>query len=222
MRHRRGTALARQRAGLERPPFERSRWRRLSVKVDRIEPFAEGREEAAGSDRRQLLRVADQDRLPLRLVDELEQRRERARLGHAGLVDDEHAAARQAALIPGVEEEAVQSAAPDPGGGGELVGGAAARRGTEHRHAASRDRRRRGLGARSSCPHRRRRRRRRPGRGRDAASWTSIRCSPLRARRRLHQRAGEQPPVRASARSMSRPARRARARHVRPRAARAS
>jgi hypothetical protein len=49
---------------------------------------------AAGADRRQLLRVAYQDRPPSCTLDELEQRREQARLGHPSLVDDQQAARR--------------------------------------------------------------------------------------------------------------------------------
>ena len=48
-------------------------------------------EEPARADGGELVRVADQDRLPVRLLDEVEHGREDARLGHAGLVDDEHA-----------------------------------------------------------------------------------------------------------------------------------
>ncbi len=104
-------------------PFERVALAAVLGELDRAEPFAEGGEEPAGADRRQLLRVADQERLPLRPLDELEQRREHPRLGHAGLVDDEHAAARETALALGVEQQPVQGAAGDAGAGGELVGG---------------------------------------------------------------------------------------------------
>ena len=100
-------------------------------KADRAEAVAEGGEEAAGADGRELAGVADQDRLPAGLLDQLEQRREDARLRHAGLVDDQHAAARQTALALGVEEEPVHGRAADAGRGCELVGGAAARRGAE-------------------------------------------------------------------------------------------
>ena len=121
---------------LECVAFERVVLAAVLGEVDRAEPVAEGGEEAAGADGGQLLRVADQDRLPLGLLDEVEQRRQHARLGHAGLVDDQHAAVRQAALGLGVEQEPVHGAGGDAGACGELVGGAAARRRAEHRHAA--------------------------------------------------------------------------------------
>ena len=61
--------------------------------LDCAESFAECRVKAAGADRGQLLRVTDEDRLPLGPLDVLEQWCEHTRLGHPGLVDDEHTAA---------------------------------------------------------------------------------------------------------------------------------
>ena len=84
-------------------------------------------EEAAGADGRELLRIADQDRLPLRLLDQLEHRREHARLRHRGLVDDEHGRVRQAALAAGVLEQPVERRGGDAGLVLELLGGDAGR-----------------------------------------------------------------------------------------------
>jgi hypothetical protein len=62
------------------------------------------------------------------MLDQVQQRREHARLGHPRLVDDEDAAVRHSALAAGVEKQPVQRPAGNAGGGGELVRGAAAGR----------------------------------------------------------------------------------------------
>ena len=67
------------------------------AELDRAVAFDDAGEEAAGADRGQLGGIADQDDLPLRLLDAFEQRREDARLGHPGLVDDDEAALGQLA-----------------------------------------------------------------------------------------------------------------------------
>jgi len=51
-----------------------------------------------------LVRVADQDRASFCFRDELEHGCEDARLRHAGLVDEEHAAARQPVLAVRYEQ----------------------------------------------------------------------------------------------------------------------
>ena len=89
-------------------------------------------EEAAGADGRQLVRIADQDRLPLRLLDELEHGREHASLRHAGLVDDEHGPMRQSSLAAGMLEQSVQSRGGNAGLVLELLGGDAGRRRAEN------------------------------------------------------------------------------------------
>ncbi len=104
--------------------------------LDRIELLAKSRVETAGANRGQLTRVTHQDRFPLGTLDRTQKRREHARLGHACLVDDQHAAVRQATVAVGVEQEPVQGAARDPGRGLELVGGPAARRDPDHLYAA--------------------------------------------------------------------------------------
>jgi hypothetical protein len=82
------------------------------------------------------VRIADQDRPSLCFFNELKNGREDARLGHPRLVDEEHAAARQAAFAVRVEEQAMERRASDARHGLELVGGAAARSGAEHRRFA--------------------------------------------------------------------------------------
>jgi hypothetical protein len=104
--------------------------------LDRTELLAERRVEAAGADRWQLERVTDKDRFPLGTLDLTEQGCEHARLGHPGLIDDQHTPGRQATVAGSVEQELVQGAARDPGRRLELVGGSAARRRTDHVHAA--------------------------------------------------------------------------------------
>jgi hypothetical protein len=97
--------------------------------------FAEGVEEAAGADGRELCGVADEDRLPAGFLDEAQDGSEDARLRHARLVDDEHRAVGEASLVARVEVEPVQRSTADPGGTGELVGGTAARRRSEDGNA---------------------------------------------------------------------------------------
>jgi hypothetical protein len=99
--------------------------------VGRAEPLAERRVEAAGANGGELLRVADQDRLAVRVVGQAEERLEHAGVGHPGFVDNENAVLRQAAFAPRVEQEAVHRRAANRGRGLELVGGAAARGGAE-------------------------------------------------------------------------------------------
>ena len=82
----------------------------------------------------------------VRLLDELEHGREDARLGHAGLVDDEHAAARQAAAAARVVEQPVEGRRGDAGLVLELLGRDARRRGAEHRDARLREDLRDGVG----------------------------------------------------------------------------
>ena len=103
-------------------------------------------EEAARADRGELVRVADQDRLAARLLDELEHGREDARLGHAGLVDDEHRAGRQAAAGARLVEQPVERRRGDAGLVLELLGGNAGRRRAEHRDAGLREHLRDGVG----------------------------------------------------------------------------
>ena len=76
--------------------------------AERAEPIAERSVEPAGTDGGELAGVTDEDRLPVRLVDHAKQRREGARVGHAGLVDDEDAVGWEATVSGGVEEEAVE------------------------------------------------------------------------------------------------------------------
>lgn len=120
----------------ERLPFEEIPLAAVFGEADRTEMLAEGGVEATGADGRQLVGIADQDHLSFRPLDELKYRSEHAGLGHAGLVDDQDAAAGKAAITLGVEQESVQRAARDTGGNGEPVGGAAARCRTQHGHRA--------------------------------------------------------------------------------------
>ena len=108
-----GLGVAGAEAG-ERLPFGGFVLAAVLAQLERVELVAEGGVEAAGVDRRELGRVADEDRLPLRRLDELEQRGEDACAGHSGFVDDEYAPVRESAVAGGVEEEPVQGAAGIP------------------------------------------------------------------------------------------------------------
>jgi hypothetical protein len=130
-----GLGVAAAQAG-ERLPFRELVLAAVLGQLERAELLGQGWVEAAGADGRELGGVADQDRLSLRALDELEDRCEHACFGHARLVDDEHAAVWQAFGSVGVEQEPVQGAARDPGRDLELVGGAAARRCADYRHVA--------------------------------------------------------------------------------------
>ena len=100
----------------------------------------------AGADGGELVRVADQDRLAAGLLDELEHGREDARLGHAGLVDDEHGAGREASVGARLVEQPVERRRRDAGLVLELLGRDARRRGAEHRDARLREDLRDGVG----------------------------------------------------------------------------
>ena len=93
------------------------------VELDRAVALDDRREEAARADGGKLGRVADQHRLPLCVLDLDEHARERAGVGHPGLVDDEQAAPRETAPLSCFGEEAVEGAARDAGLGGEIRGG---------------------------------------------------------------------------------------------------
>ena len=146
------------------------------AELDRAVTFDDAGEEAAGADGGELVRVADQDVFPLRLLDAFEQRREDARLGHAGLVDDEHGSAA-GGRRRGCCEQPVERGRGDAGLVLELLGGDAGRCGADHRDAALRERRRRRRAWRSSCPRRRARRRRRRGSGSWRPSRSIVACS---------------------------------------------
>ena len=97
-------------------------------------------EEPARADGGELVRVADQDRLPVRLLDEVEHGREDARLGHAGLVDDEHASRR--GRPPPARASSSRRWRVVGGDAGlvlELLGRDARRRGAEDRDARLRE-----------------------------------------------------------------------------------
>jgi hypothetical protein len=64
----------------------------IARELDHVEPVAERLVETAGADRWQLRWVADQEQFSLGALDLVQERSENARLGHPGLVDDEHAA----------------------------------------------------------------------------------------------------------------------------------
>ncbi len=90
-----GEVVAAERRARTRASASRSsssRWRRFSLELDRAVALDDAGEETAGADGGELVRVADQDDLAVRLLDPLEHSGEDASLGHAGLVDDEHAA----------------------------------------------------------------------------------------------------------------------------------
>ena len=101
--------------------------------AERAEPIAEPGVESARADGGELTGVTDEDRLPACLVDHAKQRREGARVTHAGLVDDQDAMTGEATVSGGVEKKAVEGGASDAGDTGELVGGAATRRRPDHR-----------------------------------------------------------------------------------------
>ena len=67
----------------ERLAFELVALAAVLGQLDRALALDDAGEEPARADGWELVRVADQDRLPVRLLDELEHRREDARLGHA-------------------------------------------------------------------------------------------------------------------------------------------
>ena len=96
-------------------------------------------EQAASTYRGELVGIADQDRLPFRLLDELEQRGERSRLGHRGLIDNQHTTEWEAALIAGQFEQSVQRGGRDAGLVLELLSGYPGRRRTQHRDSCSRE-----------------------------------------------------------------------------------
>ena len=104
------------------------------------EAIAERAVEAPGPDGRELSRVADQQGLALGLLDQPQHRREHAGLGHAGLVDDEHAAGREAARVAGIGQQGVEGLRRDVGRALELVCRAAARCGAEHGDVRTRER----------------------------------------------------------------------------------
>ena len=85
------------------------------------------------------MRVADQDRLPVRLLDQLENGREDARLGHSCLVDDEDGAGREAPARARVVEQPVECRRGDAGLVLELLGRHARRGGAEHCDARLRE-----------------------------------------------------------------------------------
>ena len=98
--------------------------------LDSAVTLDDAREETTGADSGQLVRIADQQRLPVRLLDPLEQRPEDPGLGHAGLVDDEQAALGQLGL-----EEPVEGCRGNAGLVLELLGGDARGGAAEHGHA---------------------------------------------------------------------------------------
>src|SRR6266508_2657856 len=65
-------------------------------------------EEAARTDGRELVRVADEDRLAACLFDPLEKRGENAGLCHAGFVDDDGTAGREPARVASALEQPVE------------------------------------------------------------------------------------------------------------------
>jgi hypothetical protein len=97
--------------GLERLPLEPVALAAVVRKLELALALDDGGEEPARADGGELLRVADEDRLPLRLLDEGEDAGEDARLRHPRLVDDEHAPPRETVVPLGVEQEAVEGGA---------------------------------------------------------------------------------------------------------------
>lgn len=103
---------------LERAPLLEVMLAAVLAQLDGAVAFDNPGEEAAGADRGQLAGIADQDDLPVRLFDALEQRREDPRFGHVGLVDHDEAALGYLIL-----EEAVECARGDAGFVLELLRG---------------------------------------------------------------------------------------------------
>ena len=86
---------------VERVAFDRMELAAIVEEFERAESFAQGGVKAAGADGGQLGRVADQDSLPFRSVDEFEHGYEYARLRHSRLVEDcESARTRSAVVLP--------------------------------------------------------------------------------------------------------------------------
>ena len=154
-----------------------SRWRRLPASSS-----GRGGRRAPGRDRRRRPPAAGPRRRPEAAspgpFDRTQERSEDARFGHPRLVDDQNAAVRESAVAVGVEEQPVQGAAGDARGVLKLVGGAAARRRSQHGGVdaaeASANARSASVLPEPATPTTQTTRS-----GRQAASWTSIRCSPL-------------------------------------------
>src|SRR5262249_28263836 len=90
-------------------------------------------EQAAGADRRELLRVADQDRLAPGTLDKVEHGREDACLGHPGLVDEEYGSRWKPSPGARLVKEPVECRGGDPGLILELLRRDARRSSAEHR-----------------------------------------------------------------------------------------
>lgn len=137
---RRSEALASDPAadGLERLALEPVAL--AAVLPERERPFAldDGGEEPARADGGELVRVADENRLPLRPLDEGEDAGEDARLRHPRLVDDEYAVARESGGPLGLEQEAVEGRAAQPGLVAQLLRGRARGGGAEDGDASVR------------------------------------------------------------------------------------
>ena len=86
----------------ERVAFELVVLAAVLAQLDGAVSFDDAGEEAACADGGELVRVADQDRLAAGPFDQLEHGGEDACLGHAGLIDDEHAARREPAPLRGL------------------------------------------------------------------------------------------------------------------------
>jgi hypothetical protein len=80
-------------------------------------------EESAGADCGKLVRIADQDCLPVSPLDQCKHGRENARLRHRSLVDDDDGPVGQATFATGVLEQPMQSHRRDAGLVLELLGG---------------------------------------------------------------------------------------------------
>ena len=124
---------------VERVAFPRLPLAAVVGQLNDRQPVDQPAEHPADVDLGQLVVVADQDELCAAPLGVVEEAGELAGAHHAGLVDDEDAAVREATCRAGAVEggqQRVDGVAVDPGAGVQLGGGAGGERAADHADAA--------------------------------------------------------------------------------------